>query len=327
MPHHGIDMSERRAAQSFHLGPGGPEVGQLGIGTWAWGDRLFWGYGRGYTDSDLRTAFEISVNRGIKLFDSAEIYGMGRSERLLGEFVRTADARDEVAIATKFFPFPWRLGRKSVVRALRKSLDRLGTQQVDLYQIHWPSPLTRIEEMAEGLADCVEAGLARTVGVSNYDADQMRRAHRVLSERGVPLASNQVEYSLMHRQPEKNGLLDLCHELGVTLIAYSPLGMGLLTGKYTSENPPPGTRGRRYDAAFLASLQPLIAAMRDAGEAHGGKSPAQVALNWVIAKRAMPIPGAKNARHADDNVGALNWSLTDDEVTALDAAAEQLTNR
>lgn len=317
-------MSEDAANRVFHLGPGGPAIRPPGIGLWAWGSRSVWGYGRGYTDSDLRTAFEISVNRGIRFFDTAEIYGGGRSEKLLGEFVRAAQARDDVLIATKFFPYPWRLRREAVVRALRKSLKRLGVERADLYQIHWPSPLMPVETMANGLADAVEAGLTRTVGVSNFNLKQMQRAMDVLSKRNVALASNQVEYSLIHRQPEAEGLLAFCHEIDALLIAYSPLGMGTLTGKYTPDNPPSGVRGRQYSPVFLRQLQPLIATMRAIGEGHGGRSPTQVALNWVIAKGAFPIPGAKNARQADDNAATAGWALTKDEVTALDVASDLL---
>jgi aryl-alcohol dehydrogenase-like predicted oxidoreductase len=284
---------------------------------------MVWGYGSGdYADSDLREAFRISIEAGITFFDTAEVYGMGRSETILGENVRAAGAK--VVIATKFFPFPWRLGRGTVVRALRRSLARLGVEQVDLYQIHWPTPLVAVDTLINGLADAVEAGLTKTVGVSNYNVEQMRQAHEALARRGVPLTSNQVQYSLVHRQPERSGLSDVCRELSITLIAYSPLGMGTLTGKYTPENPPPGTRGRRYSREFLSNLQPLIAKMRDIGATHGDKTPAQVALNWVMGKGAVPIPGAKNARQAQDNVEALNWSLTEAELAALDAASQHV---
>jgi aryl-alcohol dehydrogenase-like predicted oxidoreductase len=162
------------------------------------------------------------------------------------------------------------------------------------------------------------------VGVSNYSVDQMRQARDALARRGVTLASNQVHYSLLHRQPESSGLLDECHRLDVTLIAYSPLGQGRLTGKYTPVNPPPGLRGRRYGKESLARLQPLLELMRGIGETHGDRSPAQVALNWVISKGAVPIPGVKNARQAQDVVGAMDWSLTEADVAALDAAAQEV---
>lgn len=312
---------------TFTLGQNGPEIGRLGIGTWAWGDRVMWGYGGGYTDSDLRTAFEISINRGVRFFDSAEVYGLGRSERLLGDFIRRSGVEGEVVVGTKFFPFPWRTKPGAVVRALRGSLKRLGMERVGLYQIHWPTPVVSIETLMNGLADAVEAGLTETVGVSNFRLEETRQAYDALARRGIPLASNQVEYSLIARRPERNGLLQLSHETNITLIAYSPLGMGLLTGKYTPDNPPPGARSRRYSRVFLAALAPLVKLMREIGEAHGGRSPSQVALNWVIAKGALPIPGAKNARQADDNVAATQWALTDEEIAALDAAADRLPNR
>ncbi len=315
-------MSDEHPIPTVRLGRNGPTVSALGIGTWAWGDRMLWGYGRGYGDADLRAAFEVSLRAGITFFDTAEVYGMGRSERLLGEFIRSAQV--PVAVTTKFFPFPWRFGRQAVVRALRRSLQRLGLPQVDLYLIHWPTPLVPVEVLAQGLGDALEAGLTKAVGVSNFSVQQMQRAQTVLAARGMTLAANQVEYSLLVRKAERNGLFDLCRELGATLIAYSPLGMGLLSGKYTPDNPPPGVRGRRYSRDLLAKIQPLIALLREIGAAHGGKTPAQVALNWVIAKGALPIPGAKNARQAEENAGAIGWLLDRDEVAALDAASQNL---
>jgi aryl-alcohol dehydrogenase-like predicted oxidoreductase len=306
---------------TVRLGSSELRVSPLGVGTWAWGDRLFWGYGRGgYTDVDLESAFQVSRAAGINFFDTAEVYGRGRSERLLGQFVR--DAGDHVVVATKFFPYPWRWRRAGLLRALRASLNRLGLDRVDLYQIHWPYPPVPIETWMAGLADAVEAGLVRAVGVSNYSPEQTRRAYTALAERGVALVSNQVQYSLLHRGPERSGLLDVCRELNVTLIAYSPLAMGVLTGKYTPSNPPSGLRGRRYKPEFLEQIQPLVAQLREIGQAHGGATPAQVALNWVMCKGAVPIPGAKNARQAEENAGALGWRLTGEEVATLDSASE-----
>ncbi|MDX2272058.1 MAG: aldo/keto reductase [Cyanobacteriota bacterium] len=291
-------------------------VSPLGIGTWAWGDRLFWGYGGQYRDEDLQAAFATCLEAGINFFDTAEVYGLGRSEQLLGQFA----SGQSLVMASKFMPYPWRFAPQSLRDALRHSLQRLGLDCLDLYQIHWPIPLLAIEVWVEALADVVEAGLARAVGVSNYSADQMRRAHAVLQARGIPLASNQVQYSLLHRQPERDGVRQACQELGVTLIAYSPLGMGLLTGKYNPERLPAGPR--RWTAATkLAQVKPLLDAMQPIAT-HHGKSLAQVALNWTIAKGSLPIPGAKNARQAAENAGALGWSLTAEEVGALDQASQ-----
>jgi aryl-alcohol dehydrogenase-like predicted oxidoreductase len=177
--------------------------------------------------------------------------------------------------------------------------------------------------MAEAMADAVEAGLTRAVGVCYYDEEQMRLTHRVLTKRGVPLASNRVNYSLLSRNVEKNGLLKACMELGVTLIAYSPIAKGVLTGKYTPEKLPPGMRGNYYDKDQLALVQALIHLMWETGKAHGGKSLPQVALNWLICKGAVLIPGVKNAIQAQENAGALGWRLTDEEVMALDEACSE----
>lgn len=312
--------------QRVGLGQSGVRIPPMGVGTWAWGDRLMWGYGRGYGEADLRGAFEAALRMGVPFFDTAEIYGRGRSERLLGAFMAEAagDGRNAVVVATKFLPFPWRLRRASLLRALTASLTRLGLRRVDLYQIHWPFPPVPIETWMDALAEAVESGLARAVGVSNYTAAQMRRAYEALARRGVALASNQVEYSLLHRRPERNGVLQACRELGVTLIAYSPLAMGLLSGKYTPAHPPPGLRGRRFGPAYLKRLQRLTGLLREIGEAHGGKTAAQVALNWVIGRGAVPIPGAKSARQVEDNAGALGWQLTAEEMEALEVASEPL---
>jgi aryl-alcohol dehydrogenase-like predicted oxidoreductase len=298
------------------------EISRLGIGAWAWGDRFYWGYGRGYQEDDILSAFQTSVNAGVNFFDTAEVYGQGQSERLLSQCVKTI--AQPVIVATKFFPYPWRLSRSSLTGALHGSLKRLEIKSADLYQIHFPIPILTIESWASALADAVQAGLTRAVGVSNYNEEQMRRADLVLEKRGIPLASNQVDYSLLNRKIEKNRMLKTCRELNITLIAYSPLAQGVLSGKYTPDKPPSGVRGRRYNRAYLAKIQPLIQLLREIGRAHGGKTPSQVALNWVICKGAVPIPGAKNQRQAQDNCGALGWQLTGDEVAALDAASDQI---
>ncbi len=312
-------MPEEKTLDSVPLGRTDIRIPPLGIGCWAWGDRIIWGYGSGtFSDTDLHAAFDTAIQGGVNFFDTAEVYGFGRSETLLGKFVH--DANQPVIVATKFFPMPWRLMRGQLKRALEGSLKRLGLPRVDLYQIHWPTPPVPIETWVNGLADVVEAGLTRAVGVSNYSTLQMRRAHEVLAKRGIPLASNQVRYSLVDRAPERNGLLDACHELGVTLIAYSPLGQGLLTGKYSAENPPQGVRARRFKNRY-ARVAPIIAKLREIGERHGGRTPDQVALNWLICKGTVPIPGVKNARQMQGNLGALGWSLTPDEVKTLDHIA------
>jgi aryl-alcohol dehydrogenase-like predicted oxidoreductase len=298
------------------------QIPHLGVGAWAWGDRRFWNYGQGYDEADIRGAFDASLAGGVNFIDTAEVYGSGASERFLGSFLPGASS--PVVVATKFFPFPWRLSKATLLRALRGSLERLNLERVDLYQVHWPYPPMAIETWAEALAQAVQQGLARAVGVSNYSADQMRRASVVLAKHSIVLASNQVDYSLLNRKVEQNGVLKTCQELGVTLIAYSPLAQGVLTGKYSPERPLPGIRGWRYSRAVLEKAQPLLRMMGEIGEAHDGKSVAQVALNWTICKGTVPIPGAKNAKQAQDNLGALGWRLNEAEVVALDNASGKI---
>lgn len=295
---------------------------ELGLGAWSWGDRMVWNYGKGFTDTDIELGFKISLENGVSFVDTAEIYGNGRSERLLGQFLKRTET--PVIVATKFFPLPWRWTASSVIRALRASLERLEIDRVDLYQIHFPSPIVPVETYVEGLAAAHRLGLARAVGVSNYDKNQMQRAYTVLSKYEIPLASNQVEYHLLNRTVEKNGLLARCQELGIRLIAYSPLAMGLLTGKYTPENPPPGMRGAKY-ASVLKDMQPLIRLMTEIGQDWGGKVAAQVAINWCICKGTLPIPGAKNVAQAQLNAGSIGWRLTPEQIKALDHASDPFT--
>ncbi len=296
---------------------------EFGIGCWAWGDRMVWGYGRGYSEDDLRAAFAHALELGITFFDTAEVYGLGLSEKLLGKFICESGA--SVKVATKFMPFPWRLSRSSLMRALRNSLKRLGLSRVDLYQIHFPLPPLTVETWMAAMLDAHQAGLTAAIGVSNFNRQQTQRAYEMLARHGVTLASNQVEYHLLNREIEKNGLLKLCQELGVTVIAYSPLAMGLLTGKYTAENPPHGTRGGRYSRKYLERIQPLILQLRRIGANHDDKTPAQVALNWVLCKGALPIPGAKTFEQVEQNAGALGWRLSDEEVQTLDEISEQVS--
>jgi aryl-alcohol dehydrogenase-like predicted oxidoreductase len=297
-------------------------VSLVGLGAWAWGDRLYWSYGRGYDAEDVRAAFDVSLDAGMNWIDTAESYGSGQSERLLGRFI--AESQAPVVIASKFMPYPWRLGKGALRKALLKSLNRLGVQRIDLYQIHLPFPPVSVETWADAFADAVQDGLVRAVGVSNYNEEQMRTANAVLAKRGVPLASNQVPYNLLDRKVERNGLLKACEELNIGLIAYSPIAQGVLTGKYTPDRNLPGVRGRRYPRVLLERVQPLLQRMREIGQQHHGKTPSQVALNWLIGKGVFPIPGAKNARQAQENAGALGWRLSETEVAELERMSDQV---
>ena len=297
----------------------------MGLGTWAWGDRSTWGmdgYDPSYGFDTIRGAYARAIAAGVTLLDTAEMYGNGESERIIGRLLREDTAnRDRVVVATKFMPFPWRVPlARALMKSLRASLERLGLPFVHLYQIHGPISFRPARAVAAALAAPYRAGLVKAVGVSNYSEGEMRAIHGELAAEGIPLATNQVEYSLLRTMPETSGLLRACRDLGVTLLAYSPLAMGRLTGKYGVANPPPGKRN--FSAFPMAEIEPVVAELRRIGAAHGGKSPAQVALNWVMCKGAVPIPGAKNASQAEQNAGALGWALVADEVAALDRVAK-----
>ncbi|NEP62402.1 MAG: aldo/keto reductase, partial [Symploca sp. SIO2G7] len=227
----------------------------------------------------------------------------------------TQEIQTPTVIATKYFPLPWRVNAQAVADALTASLKRLQIPTVALYQVHWPFDFFMGQKtLMNALADEVKQGRIQSIGVSNYSASQMHRAHSYLAEWGIPLAVNQVQYSLLHRKIESNGVFSAAKDLGVTILAYSPLAQGLVTGKYTANAHQPPTGARRIDPRFskegLRKIQPVIAALREMGQRYD-KTPAQTALNWLIAQgNVVPIPGAKNARQAEQNAGALGWSLT-----------------
>lgn len=299
-------------------------VSPLGLGTWAWGDRAVWGMG-GYdaalTEATIRDAWEASIDAGVTFVDTAEVYGNGESERIIGRLLAADPARRErVVVATKFMPMPWKVDVvRSMRAALEASLDRLGIDAVDLYQVHGPISLRGHSAMAEALATVHAAGLTRAVGVSNYSARETKAIHAALARRGVALATNQIEYSLLRRRPETTGAVDECRRLGVTVLAYSPLGQGRLTGKYSTSSPPQGQRG--FSAHPMADVDPVVARLRDLRARHDGATPGQVALAWLIAKGTVPIPGAKNGEQASANAAALRIDLTAEDVASLDAVA------
>ena len=308
---------------------GSLRVAPLGVGAWAWGTKNLWGYGKDYDRQDVAAAFKASLEGGVSLFDTAEIYGNGASEKIIGELLREQSTngdgseRSYPVIASKFAPLPYRFDARSLLKAVDASLGRLGIPTLDLYQIHFPSPILKIESLMDALAETVKEGKVRHVGVSNYGVAAMQRAQDRLAQHGLRLASNQVRYNLLDRSPETNGVLDACRDLDVTLVAYSPIAQGLLTGKYGPGDRPSGYV-RRFGKAFsesnLKRIEPVVEILRDIGAEHD-KEPSQVALNWLSTQPdVLPIPGAKNERQARQNAGALGWSLTEEERERLSLA-------
>jgi aryl-alcohol dehydrogenase-like predicted oxidoreductase len=290
----------------------------LGIGTWAWGDTLFWTYGKEYGEPQIAEAFEAAIAGGITLFDTAEVYGLGESERIVGRLAHKSTT--PIYIASKYMPLPWRWNADSVREAIDASLKRLGVDRIDLYQIHQPfSFLLSQETLLNTLAEAVKMGKIGAIGVSNYSATQMRQAHEILAQQGITLAVNQVQYSLLARQIERNGTLTAAREMGVTILAYSPLAQGLLTGKYDKTTPVTGARrlDPRFSEGGREKISQIVHLLREIGENYN-RTPAQVALNWLIAQGVMPIPGAKTASQSAQNAGALGWALKAEEQTQID---------
>lgn len=308
------------------LGRSSLRVPRIGVGAMVWGDpkglaRLHpaqTAYGGAHGIEEERRAVDLSIEAGVNLFDTAAMYSGGAAERRLGELTRGKD----VIIATKY-PSGFSFKVEDFPKELEMTLSRLGRDSVDLYQHHYPNARLSISRLMDFVADAVEAGKIIAVGVSNYSAAQMREAHAALAKRGIPLASNQVEYSLLNRKPEVNDVLDACRELGITLIAYSPLAGGRLTGKYSAQNRPSGFFRRilpQYNRKSLQAIQPIVGLLKSIGEKYG-KTPSQVALRWLIENPlVLPIPGAKNGKQAIDNAQALTFSLTADEVESLSQA-------
>ncbi|WP_427162833.1 aldo/keto reductase [Aliinostoc sp. HNIBRCY26] len=301
---------------------------QMGCGTWAWGNQLLWGYDESM-DDQLQAVFNLCVSHGVTLFDTGDSYGtgrlQGRSELLLGKFSRTYQGvnQEHICIATKLAAYPWRWTRQSMIQACNASARRLG-RNVDLVQMHWSTANYapwQEEGLLDGLADLYEQGVVKGVGLSNYGTKRLRRVHQKFAARGVPIKTLQVQYSLLSTYPVTElGLKAVCDELGIQLIAYSPLALGILTGKYSENNPyPKGIRGLLF-RQLLPGARSLLTCLQAIATSRN-KTMSQVAINWCICKGTIPIPGAKSVTQAQDNLGALGWQLDAGEIAELDQVA------
>ena len=293
------------------------QISRIGLGTWQFGSRD-WGYGSSYAEQEARAIVRRALELGVTLFDTAEIYGFGRSERILGQAL--GEDRDSAFLATKIFPV---LPVAPVVeqRAVA-SANRLGARHLDLYQVHQANPVIRDTWPMRGMRALQRVGLVGEVGVSNYSLDRWRAAEAALGGR---VLANQVRYSLVDREPERE-LLPYAEAQGRVIIAYSPLGQGLLSGRYHRGHRP-ANRVRGTNPLFLPEnlerAAELIAALREVADAHSA-SPAQIALAWVIRSPAVTaIPGASSVEQLESNVAAADIDLTDAEQQALRAAAER----
>lgn len=300
-------------------------ISRIGLGTWQFGSRE-WGYGRDYAGQEARAIVRRAVELGVTLFDTAEIYGFGRSERILGAALRESLAESPgqdqapVFLATKILPlFPV---APVVEQRAVASANRLGVRRLDLYQVHQPNPVVRDGTIMRGMRALQRVGLVGEVGVSNYSLDRWRAAERALGSR---VLSNQVRYNLVDRSAERD-LLPFAASTGHVVIAYSPLAQGLLSGRYHRDSRP-GNSLRAASPLFLPEnldrAGDLIAALREVADAHSA-TPAQIALAWAIRRPGVvAIPGASSVGQLESNVAAAGLDLTEDEYQALCAAADR----
>ncbi len=294
----------------------GARISVIGLGTWQFGSRE-WGYGPEYAN---KTAIELvhrALELGINLIDTAEFYGFGKSESVIGNAI--TGLRDQVYIATKLFPvFPT---RSMVLARAKASATRLHVDSVDLYQLHWPNPVMPITETAMGLKRVLDDGVAKSAGVSNFSLRQWRSAEIAL---GRPIISNQVHFSLLTRGPEVE-LLPFAQANNRLIIAYSPLEQGVLSGKYSSVNRPKGMRAARkfFFPANLDRMRPLLAKLAQIAKSHDASS-SQIALAWLISKtNVAAIPGAASLSQLESNAASADIELTRNEIETLDEMSSQ----
>jgi pyridoxine 4-dehydrogenase len=301
----------------------------IGVGTWAWGNQFLWGYDPQRDDAVLEATFRRCLEVGLDFFDTADSYGTGRlngrSEELLGRFASqcSPQQQERLCIATKLAPFPWRLGRRGYDKAFAASQRRLQGQ-LKRVQLHWSTQRYAPWQegpLLEGLADLVSRGAARSLGVSNMGPKRLRQVHQQLADRGVQLASLQVQLSLLAPQAiEPGGVSEVCRELGIELIAYSPLALGLL-GR-DPQDPRPNPKGPR--GSLFRQLEPRLVALRQAMAEMGRSKPGgvgAVALNWCRAHGAMPIPGMRSIAQVNAAAAAQSWTLSSAERLELDQLA------
>lgn len=316
--------------QKRRLGQSSLEVTPIGLGVmqFSGGKGVFRMMFPELPQEEMNAIVQAALDGGVNWFDTAEMYGRGRSERALATALKAAGKQDhEVIVATKWFPIL--RTASNIRRSIDERLRYLDGYTIDLYMVHQPWGFSPPEAEMDAMADLVEAGKVRAVGVSNFDVARMRRAHAALQKRGLPLAVNQVQYSLLHRQIEHNGLLEAARELGVTIVAWSPLASGLLTGKF-HRDPELLARtplGRRMQLQRnLERTRPLIEALEEVAARHQA-TPAQVALNWLInfqGETVVAIPGASRARQAAESAAAMHFRLSDEELAHLDEVSRQV---
>jgi aryl-alcohol dehydrogenase-like predicted oxidoreductase len=294
----------------------------LGMMEFAGGRGLMGAAFPAISQNEKNEIVKAGLEGGINWFDTAELYGSGVSEASLSTALKAAGKKDqEVILATKWWPL-FRTAR-NIPRTIQNRIRFLDGYTISLYMVHQPISFSPPEEEMEAMADLVRSGKIRSVGVSNFNADRMRRAYETLQKRGLPLAVNQVRYSLLDRSIEKNGILETAKELGVTIIAYTPLGSGLLTGKYHKNPELLEKKSTLWQIRLRRGIEKsriLVSALEEIAGKYNATA-AQIALNWVIYSHGdsvVTIPGVTKASQAQESAGTMIFKLLDDEIARLD---------
>ena len=294
---------------------------KIALGTWAWGVGAFGGdavFGSKTDVENLKPVFEAAMKCGLNLWDTATVYGMGESEKILGSFVAGVK-REDVLVSTKFTPQLAEIYENSVEKMALASIERMGCDYIDIYWIHNPMD---VERWTPGLIPLLRSGKVKRVGVSNHNIAEIKRANEILGEAGFKVSAVQNHFSMLYRSSEKGGVLDYCHENGIDFWAYMVLEQGALSGKYNKENPLPAEsdRGKKYNPV-LPQLEALTTEMKAIGEKYGA-SCSQVGIAWAIAKGTLPIIGATKQRHVEEAAAAAKIQLTAQEVARLEQLAD-----
>lgn len=294
---------------------------KIALGTWAWGSGAFGGdavYGVNTNEENLKPVFEAAAKAGLGLWDTATVYAMGDSERILGQFVASVP-RESVQISTKFTPQLAEMYDNSVEKMANTSMERMGIDYIDMYWIHNPMD---VERWTPGLIPLLQSGKVRQVGVSNHDIREIERANEILGQAGFRVSAVQNHFSLLYRSSERGGVLDYCHRHDIRFWSYMVLEQGALTGNFSPTNPLPADsdRGRKYNPV-LDKLQALTDEMKAIGKKYGA-SCSQIGIAWAIAKGTMPIVGATKERHVAEAAAAADIVLTNDEVARLETLAD-----
>lgn len=296
---------------------------KIALGTWAWGAGAFGGdavYGVNTNEENLKPVFEAAMNAGLRLWDTATVYGLGESERILGTFVQTVK-REDVEISTKFTPQLAEMYDNSVEKMAEASMQRMGIDYIDMYWIHNPMDVRR---WTPGLIPLLKSGKIKNVGVSNHNIEEIRLANEILGEAGFKVSAVKNHFSLLYRSSERGGVLDYCKENGIQFWSYIVLEQGALTGVFNTAHPLPADsdRGRKYNPV-LDKIEALTDAMKEIGEHHHATC-SQIGIAWAIAKGTMPIIGATKAHHVTEAADAAKIRLLEDEVAQLERLADTI---